>query len=151
MRWFRNSKNTDVIAFLRRIWPLLTVVVVIGALYDSWIFYDRWQSNRAAESARADAEAEKARKAIASIGGGDFGIRNFYASPAAIHAGEPVNICYSVFGAATLHLDPPVADVYPALSHCVQASPRQDTEFKLTATDSAGHIATSKFLLKVAR
>ncbi len=139
------------IAFLRRIWPLLTVLVLIGAAYDGWIFYDRWQSDRDAERARANAEAERARKAIDAIGGGAFGIRNFYASPAVIHAGETVNICYSVFGAASLHLDPPVAEVYPAFSHCVQASPRRDTEFKLTAKDSAGHTATSKVVLKVTR
>jgi hypothetical protein len=140
-----------VIAFLRRIWPLLTVVVVIGAAYDAWIFYDRWQANRDAEHARADAEAERARKVIAAIGGGDFGIRNFYVSPPVIHRGEAASLCYSVFGAKTLRLDPPVAEVYPTFNHCVQASPRQDTEFTLTATDAAGHTATAKVVLKVAR
>jgi hypothetical protein len=130
---------------------MLTVLVLIGAAYDGWIFYDRWQSARDAERARANAEAEKARKAIDLIGGGAFGIRNFYVSPSVIHAGATVNICYSVFGAASLRLDPPVAEVYPAFSHCVQASPRRDTEFELTATDSAGHTATAKFVLKVTR
>jgi len=31
-----------VLAFLRRIWQLLTVMVLIGAAYDGWIFYDRF-------------------------------------------------------------------------------------------------------------
>ncbi len=139
------------LAFLRRIWPLLTVMALIGAAYDGWIFYDRWQSDRDAERAHADAEAERARKTIAAIGGADFGIRSFYASPPVIHRGEPASLCYSVFGATTLRLDPPVAEVYPTFNHCIQASPGKDTEFTLTAADAAGHTATAKLVLKVAR
>jgi hypothetical protein len=140
-----------VLAFLRRIWQLLTVMVLIGAAYDGWIFYDRWQSNRDAERARADAEAERARKVIDAIGGGGFGIRSFYASPPVIHRGETASLCYSVFGATTLRLDPPLAEVYPTFNHCIQASPGKDTEFTLTAADAAGHTATAKLVLKVAR
>ena len=126
-------------------------MALIGAAYDGWIFYDRWQSDRDAERAHADAEAERARKVIDAIGGGGFGIRSFYASPPVIHRGEPASLCYSVFGATTLRLDPPVAEVYPTFNHCIQASPRQDTEFTLTAADAAGHTATAKLVLKVAR
>jgi len=130
---------------------LLTVMALIGAAYDGWIFYDRWQSDRDAERAHADAEAERARKTIAAIGGADFGIRSFYASPPVIHRGEPASLCYSVFGATTLRLDPPLAEVYPTFNHCIQASPGKDTEFTLTAADAAGHTATAKLVLKVAR
>lgn len=126
-------------------------MVLIGAAYDGWIFYDRWQSNRDAERARADAEAERARKVIDAIGGGGFGIRSFYASPPVIHRGETASLCYSVFGATTLRLDPPLAEVYPTFNHCIQASPGKDTEFTLTAADAAGHTATAKLVLKVAR
>ncbi len=139
------------LAYLRRTLPLLSVVLLIALAYDGWIFYNRRQWQRDVERARANAEAERARRSIDAIGGGSFGIRSFYAFPAAIRRGQPVSICYSVFGAASLRLDPPVAEVYPALSHCIQTSPRQDTEFKLTATDSAGHTATAKLVLKVAR
>ena len=126
-------------------------MALIGAAYDGWIFYDRWQSDRDAERAHADAEAERARKTIAAIGGADFGIRSFYASPPVIHRGEPASLCYSVFGATTLRLDPPLAEVYPTFNHCIQASPGKDTEFTLTAADAAGHTATAKLVLKVAR
>jgi hypothetical protein len=140
-----------VLAFLRRLLPLLTVVVLIAVAYDGWVFYNRRQWQRDVERARADAEAERDRKAIAAIGGGAFGIRDFYAAPTVIRPGQPAKICYSVFGAATLRLDPPVAEVYPALTHCIQATPQQTTEFTLTAADAAGHTATSKLVLKVAR
>jgi len=140
-----------VIGFLRRFLPLLAVLVLAGAIYDGWIFYSRWEWRREADRARANTEAERDRAALKSIGGGGFQILNFYGSPATIRPGQPANICYSVTGAATLRLDPPVADVYPALSHCVQAAPRKDTEFTLTATDSAGHTATAKFTLRVIR
>lgn len=139
------------IDFLRRVLPLLSVVLVIGVAYDGWIFYSRWQWQRDAERTRADAEAERARRTIEAMGGSGLQIRDFYAVPTVIHRGEPANICYSVSGAASLRLDPPVAEVYPAISHCIQASPRQDTEFKLTATDSASHTAIAKLVIKVAR
>lgn len=130
--------------------PLLTVVLLAAVAYDGWIFYSRWQWRRDAAAARAAAEEERDRKTLDALGGA-FRIRDFYASPSVIHPGQSASICYSVFGAATLRLDPPVANVYPALSHCVQVSPRQDTEFKLTATDSADHTATAKLVLRVTR
>jgi hypothetical protein len=140
-----------VLAFLRRLLPLLTVVVLAAVAYDGWIFYSRRQWQHDVERAHADAEAERDRKAIDAIGGGAFGIRNFYAAPAAIRPGQTATLCYSVFGAVALRLDPPVAEVYPALTHCIQATPRQTAEFTLTATDSAGHTATSKLVVKVVR
>jgi len=140
-----------VIGFLRRIMPILGVLVLIGAAYDGWIFYGRWQSARDAERARADAEVERARKTMDLIGGGKFAIRNFYATPAEIRRGETATICYSVLGATTLRLEPPVAEVYPTFNHCLEASPRQTTEFTLTAGDAEGHQATAKFTLRVER
>ena len=139
------------IAFLRRMLPWLSVLVLIGAVYDGWIFYGRSKSNQAAERARADAEAERARKTIQAIGGLGFEIHSFYAYPPVIQRGKSASLCYSVTGATTLRLDPPVAEVYPTFNHCVQASPRQDTDFTLTAGDAAGHTAASKLVLKVER
>ena len=110
------------IAFLRRMLPLLGVVVLIGAAYDGWIFYGRWQSGREAERARADAEAERARKTIDAIGGGGFGIRNFYGSPPAIHIGEAATLCYSVMGA------PPRCD---SIRPWPRSTPRSTTACKL--------------------
>jgi hypothetical protein len=67
------------------------------------------------------AEVERARKTIDADRRRRFGIRNFYATPAEIRRGETASICYSVLGATTLRLDPPVAEVYPTFSHCLQA------------------------------
>jgi len=130
-----------VLAYLRRILPFLSILILVAVAYDGYIFYSRWKWRQ---------EAERDRKVIAAIGGTGFQIRNFYASPLSVRQGQAVSLCYSVSGATTLHLDPPLAEVYPAFSHCVQASPRQDTEFKLTATDSSGHTATAKVMVRVA-
>jgi len=139
-----------VLAYLRRILPFLSILILVAVAYDGYIFYSRWKWRQEAAHARTDAEAERDRKVIAAIGGTGFQIRNFYASPLSVRQGQAVSLCYSVSGATTLHLDPPLAEVYPAFSHCVQASPRQDTEFKLTATDSSGHTATAKVMVRVA-
>jgi hypothetical protein len=135
----------------RRILQFTGLIIVIVALYDGSIFYSRWSSNRAIERARADKEVEEARKTVALLGGDTFKITSFYVSPPVIKPGESANICYSVNGAKTLKLDPPVADVYPAITRCFAVSPRKETEYKLTADDGAGHSASESFVLKVTK
>lgn len=134
---------------LRRLLPLFSVVLLGAALYDGWIFYGRWRWRLDAERARAAAEAQPARRAVAALGSG-LQIRDFYATPAVIRPGQPATVCYSVTGASLLRLDPPVAPVYPAISHCIQAVLRRSTEFRLTAADPAGRAITAKLMLRVA-
>jgi hypothetical protein len=50
-----------------------------------------------------------------------------------------------------VRIEPPVENVYPALTRCVQVSPRRDTEYKLVAEDGAGHTVSQSFVLKVAQ
>ena len=134
---------------LRRILPFLTLALVAGALYDSWIFYSRSQATREAERARAEKEARSARQTIDQLGGGGLKILNFYASPAIIKRGEKSRLCYSVFGAKAVRLEPPVQELHPALSYCFDVSPLKSTEYKLLADDGAGSTAQQSLMVKV--
>ena len=56
-------------SLLRRALPFLTVMVLVAALYDGYIFYTRWQSGQDAERERQKAEADRDRRTIEMLGG----------------------------------------------------------------------------------
>jgi hypothetical protein len=138
-----------VISLLRRLLPFLAVAVVAAVLYDAWTFYSRWSYARHAEQARQQQEASDARKTIEMLGGGQLKILDFYASPAAVKRGGQTMLCFGVSGAKSVRIEPPIEDVHPALSHCMQVSPGADTEYKLIAEDAAGHRETQSVAVKV--
>lgn len=135
--------------WLRRTVPLLGVLLVAGIIYDGAIFYSRWNSERQAERAGAEKEIDHAQKTIDALGGGGLKIVSFYAAPGTIRRGDHTTVCYGVTGAKTVRIDPAIAEVWPALSRCLDASPRKDTEFKLSADDTAGHTVTQSFVIHV--
>jgi hypothetical protein len=120
-------------------------------IYDGAIFYSRWSEAREGKRAEEAQEAERARKTLALQGGDGLRIVSFYASPGAIRSGESANLCYGVSGAAQVRLEPAVEKVWAAQSRCFAVSPRADTEYKLTAEDSAGRAVSQSFLLKVTK
>ena len=136
---------------LRRILPYLGVAIAIGLLYDAWVFYSRWDSARRTERARTAKETENARRTTALLGSGELKIYSFYTPNSVIHPGEKTTICYGVGGAKTVRIEPPVGDIYPALTRCLEAAPRKDTEYKLTAEDGAGHKESASFVIRVIR
>ena len=117
--------------------PFLSIAVLVVVVYDAWVFYSRRESARAVEQQRAEKEAAEARRTLDLIG--QLKILNLYAVPNAIQRGKSTRLCYGVLGAKTIRIEPEVAGVYPALSHCVEISPKQDTDYTLTAEDEAGH------------
>lgn len=95
--------------------------------------------------------AEQTRKILDGLGGSTLRILSFYATPTVVGPGRPASICYGVNGAKTVRIEPPIGPIWPAVSRCVQVAPRQDTEYMLVAADAAGHSASQKLVLKVAR
>src|SRR5258707_9415796 len=128
-----------VLPLLRKALPFLTVAIFAAAAYDGWFFYSRWRDAHETERTTQAMEVEEARRTIDMLGGGRLKILNFYASPAAIRRGEHANICYGVNGAKSVRIEPPVEELHPAMSHCLQVSPSRSTEYKLVAEDSSGH------------
>jgi hypothetical protein len=126
---------------LRRIVPFLGILILAVAIYDGSIFYRRWAGNQRARQGQADRETDQARKAIAMLGGGDLKIVSFYALPG--------TVCYGVTGAKTVRLEPPIENVWPALTRCFAASLRKDTELKLIADDGAGRTVSRNLVVTV--
>jgi hypothetical protein len=136
------------VTLLRRILPYLTVALVIAVIYDGWTFYSRWSGARDAEKAEAQKQVQDARRTLELLGGDRLKILNFYA-PATIRRGQSATICYGVNAAERVHIDPPVEELHPAVSHCFQVTPLKDTDYKLTAEDRNGHSVNQTLTIKV--
>ncbi len=145
------SESTQAPSLLRRALPYLTVAAVIAVAYDGWIFYSRWSGEREAEKAEAVKQAQDARRTLELLGGDRLKILDFYATPGTIRRGERATICYGVNAADRVRIDPPVEEIHPAISHCLQVAPAHDTDYKLIAEDRAGHVVTQSLVIKVAR
>ncbi len=135
---------------LRKLGLFLIVPILVFAVYDVPIFYSRWRYTRNEERAARAIEAEEARRTIAKLGGGELKILNFY-GPNAIRRGEHGMICYGVYGAKSVRIEPPVEKLHPAVAHCLQVSPSVTTEYKLVAEDGTGHTATKELTIQVRR
>jgi hypothetical protein len=123
--------------------------MVLAIAYDGWIFYARWSSARQAQSTEQLKQAQDARHTLELLGGDRLKILNFYATPAAIRRGQRATICYGVNDAESVNIEPPVAQLHPAVSHCIEVSPLRDTDYKLIARDRAGHLATQNLTIRV--
>lgn len=134
---------------LRRLLPWVGLVVAAVAIYDGAIFYSRWSADREAERQQKAKEAQDARRFLQIVGGNEVKILTFAAYPPTIRAGQRSNLCYGVSGAKTVQLNPPVEEVWPALTHCMMVSPHKTTDYKLTADDGAGHAVSQSVTVEV--
>jgi hypothetical protein len=137
------------VGFLRRILPLLSVVLAAAIAYDGWIFYARWKNARDARQAEQAEESRRDQQTIDMLGGTSFRILTFYASPQTIRRGQPAQLCYGVYAAQQVRIEPEVGDVHPAINHCLEVTPSRETQYKLTAEDGAGHTVTQTIAVKV--
>ena len=135
---------------LRRAAWLFIVPILVFAVYDVPIFYSRWRYTRHEERATRAIKEEEARRTIALLGGGQLKILNFYGTDA-IRRGEHGLICYGVYGAKSVRIDPPIEKLQPAVAHCLQVSPSVTTEYKLVAEDGTGHTAIKELTIQVGR
>jgi hypothetical protein len=134
---------------VRKMIPITSAVVVLVFLYVGWVFYSRHRDVRDEEEQARAKEAENAKYTVDKYGGGRVKILAFSLSSGAIHAGQPVQICYGVANAKTIKIEPPVGEVWPSMSRCLDAKPRTDTTYVLTVQDAAGHTETAQLAIKV--
>jgi len=65
-------------------------------------------------------------------------ITQFYASDKKLPKGVKGNLCYGVDHASKVELSPAVEDVWPAMTRCIEISPKQTTRYTLTAYGDDG-------------
>jgi hypothetical protein len=151
--WKSAGSNPGPRSFFRSPLVYTSTLLLIGALYAGGVLFFRWESNRDADRRAAEEDARQkaasAQRAYDSLGGNQFAILNFYATPKEIHSGEATQLCYGVSNAKELKLDPPAATVWPSVGRCVAASPRKETTYTLTAVDAQGNTKTATLIVQV--
>ena len=127
-------------------------ILLFVAIYVGWIVFSRWTENRQLEQRARDTAAQKQREqdrsTVEQMGGSELSIQSFYGN-AQIHRGQSAQLCYGVANAKKVTLDPPVAQVWPSYSRCVDVSPSKTTTYTLTASDDAGHSVSQTITIKV--
>jgi hypothetical protein len=112
--------------------------IAAAVLYLGYTFYARYDANQKMASRTAEHEAEEAHDELNRLGGTSLKIVQLYA-PAVLAKGATGKLCYGVVNAKTVTLDPPVDQVWPALTRCIEIKPRHTTNYTLTARDANGH------------
>ena len=135
--------------------PLLysSIAVAIALLYVGWVFFSRWLESRTTEQKTKVEATQKQREndrvSVELLGGKEFAIQMFYASPGVIHRGESTRLCYGVANAKTVKLEPQSNPVWPSHSRCVEVAPTKTTTYTLTIEDAAGNTKSQTVEVKV--
>jgi len=135
--------------------PLMysSAVLVIALLGVVFVMISRWQESRnnerRAAQERAEKQHEQDRMAVEQLGGKEFAILSFYASPKVIARGESAQLCYGVANAKSIKLEPQSQPVWPSVARCVDVSPTKSTTYTLTIEDAAGKTQSQDVEIKV--
>lgn len=127
------------------------VLIVLIAVYFGWVYYDRWSTRQALLQNLEEKNNTRNRPLSKVYGDGSLKIMNFYTTAPTIRPGETAQLCYGVASAEAVRIEPPVEDVWPAISRCVEVSPKTDTTYKLIAEDEDGNTATAETNIRVIR
>lgn len=87
---------------------------------------------------RPGAPAEKRPAGVPpELNTSEVGILNFYA-PRPAQRGRPFTLCYGVVNATRVEMDPPLAELFPSISRCVEVTLHNNTRVTLTAYGKDG-------------
>jgi len=100
------------------------VPVLLTLLYSVWVI---WRRNQPVERPHPPGRPDPYGTVLK--------IQGFYAENGALARGDKTLLCYGVVHATTVKIDPPVGDVWPSLSRCIEIAPVKTTRYKLTAGD----------------
>jgi hypothetical protein len=138
---------------LRRMWRVFGVIAAIVLLGVLFIMWSRWQEDQdfaaKQKAAQAAAQHDADSKSFEVLGGSEFKIIGFYATPGTIHRGDTVDMCYGVSNAKSVKLDPPEATVWPSVDRCMQVTPQKTTKYTFTADDGKGNTKTAELTIEV--
>ncbi len=135
------------IPFVRR-----GVQIAVGAAVAccGWVFIARYMTNarwldRLGRSHAAPRNAEFDRV----YGGSKVKILNFYARDGNMTEGDRTVLCYGVYNAKSVRIEPWVGEVTPSIARCLAVAPEQDTRFTIAAVGEDGSAASETFVLPV--
>ena len=148
-----QEPETKPMSLNRKLWLGFSAAALLLLAYVGWIFYSRWHENSAINEQVKTEEQQKEQKratdTVETLGGTDFKIISFYASPGLIHRGDEVTMCYGTSNAKSVSIDPPVGEVWPSVNRCFQINPKKTTKYVFTADDGKGTQKTAELTIVV--
>ncbi len=127
--------------------PLLLVVGAVAFACLVWLAESRRARTQFTPEPRRVSGPDTPAEYLTRAGG--VQIVSFYTATGTISRGDPALVCYSVSNAVSVRITPPVADVSPSLSRCIQVTPQQTTTYRLDARGADGSTASSSFEIQV--
>jgi len=115
-----------------KIVKIMWVPVLLALLYSGWTIWERSRPIQGPQPAVAARDPY----------GTELKIMGFYAENAVLAPGEKTLLCYGVVHATTVAIEPPVGDVWPSLSRCLEIAPAKTTRYTLTAGDGRKSISS---------
>src|ERR1039457_1485911 len=119
----------------------LRVAVVITLAYLLYVFLARHSAGKRF--------SEQPKAFDATYGGTDVKILQFYARDGVLYEGKSTVICYGVVNAKSVTIDPPISGVGVSLNRCVEAAPKRNTAYVLTAEGENGKTVSASFTIRV--
>jgi hypothetical protein len=148
-----QEPETKPISLNRKLWLGFSAAAFLLVAYVGWVFYSRWHENSAineqVKSEEQQKEQKRAADTVETLGGTEFKIISFYASPGLIHPGDEVTMCYGASNAKSVSIDPPVGNVWPSVNRCFQINPKKTTKYVFTADDGKGTQKTAELTIEV--
>jgi hypothetical protein len=132
---------------MRRLGVLLRLVLAVVLAQLAWTWVQRHDSDLRLRRLLAGRRARPPHSVAKS--GTSARIVQFYARAGEIVEGETDVICYGVENVQSLKLDPPVANVSPALVRCFSVEPKWDTSYTLFAEGRDGSRDEATFAIRV--
>ena len=130
--------------------PFVIVVIAVSVLFLGWVLSTRGSAGTQTETLRT-AAAQRNAQTVAYYGNGQLKVLNFYANPPEVRRGSRSLVCYGVSNASSVRIEPSVGETWPSTGRCMEVTAANDTEYKLTAQDTAGHEETRTLNLHVTR
>src|SRR5271169_546839 len=127
----------------------LRVAVVIALAWLLYVFLARHSGEKRIPAQPAAPDAAATSAFDAAYGGTDVKIIQFYARDAVVFEGKSTVICYGVANARSVTIDPPISGVGVSLNRCVEAAPKRNTTYVLTAEGETGKKVSASFTIRL--
>ena len=128
----------------------LWIAILGAALFTAAIFISRHASDRRWRFRGTPPDPALAAEFQHIYGGKGLNIIQFYARDGVIAEGGRTLICYGVVNARSVAIEPPLGDLAPSISRCLDAAPERDTRYTLTAVGLDGSTSTASLEVRVA-
>ena len=130
---------------------LLFLAILAAGTYTGWTFFERRRDDeRWKAGLQRPANSQREADFQRTYGGSDLKILQFYARDAMILEGGQTVVCYGVWNARAVRIDPPLAaGMRPSLNLCLDAAPERTTHYTLTAEGANGGAATASLEIQV--